>query len=188
MRNIVGVAIVCNGDKINTERKKIPIKIPQCVEYIKRMVKGISIITTLESYPEVSRVLGIKDYIVVTHKDDPGLPKNIKVCNSFEEAFAYAEETFPPKNDIVVMVGHTATQYLIEKNLITDYVRIRVDLDFDGGNILGIDFGRYAQTNTAEEFYYSGFSFWYEKYDLRRLLPRRQEPIIEFKDFDELVD
>lgn len=188
MRNVVGVSIVCNNDMINTEKGKIPIRIPQYIEYIKRMVKGAAIITTLKSYPELLRVLGIKDYIVVTEQNNPELPSNIKTFKSFEEAIEYADKTFPVKNDIVIMVGHTAAKYLLDKKIYTEYLKIRIDLDYDNGDKLGIDFGRYPQTNTAEEFYYSGFSFWYEKYDMRHLLSRRKDPVIEFKDFEDLVE
>lgn len=184
-RKVVGVAVLDNQFSMSI-KGKIPFKIPQINDYIKRMFKGTMVITTQASYNTVTTMFGAKDIIVVTNKPEEFSGKAICAVDSFENAITYANEHVPAKADIIVITGPTAADYLYSHELYDEFLAARVDMEYSGDKVLNIDFRYHPEIKMSEEYYYSGYSFWYERYDMKKKLKYKTEHIPELHKLEEL--
>lgn len=184
-KKVIGVAILDNGMSMSI-KGKIPFKIPQLNDYIKRLFKGTIVITTPNAYDTIVSMFGIKDIIVVTQKPGEFSKHSIYTTDNFKDAIEYASSHTSSKVDVMVMTGPEAAGYLYENNLYDEFIAARIDMDYAGDKVLGIDFRYHPEIKVSEEFYYSGVSFWYERYDMKNKLKYKTEHIPNLHKLEEL--
>lgn len=171
-KKVIGIAICDNGGNISFN-KRIPIRLQPCIDYVKRTAKNSIIITTVDSYTEVMRVFSPKDIVTIT-RDNKKVVEGVKNFNTLEAAIKYVREKSGSKAIIPIICGPTFNQYIIDEGFYDEFVKIRIDVDFGNENTqkLDIDFSYYELLKQPEELYCSGYSYWYEVYDMTNKLDK----------------
>lgn len=175
MKKVIGISICDNYNCIGI-KGKIPVKIPQTIEYIKRTVKNNAVIVGKNSYLEISKLIFTKNLYVLSSTPIEGF----KTVSSIEEAINDINKQ-PEKNEIIVIGGKDTFESVYEKNLFDEFIKICIDADFGGDTSLDINFDFFELIKSTEVYYFSGFSFWYERYNLKNRLkyPQRHLNSIE---------
>ena len=165
-KRIIGVVIADNSDCIGY-KNKIPIKIPQCIDNVKRMAKTSWVIVGKNSLEQVSKMYNFnpQKYLIISSEEIKGK----KTFKTIEDAIKWANENDPsPKNDIYVIGGQRVLQYCHDNDIFDEFFKIRIDVDIGGDTYLGFKTNDWVCVKTTEVYYQVGYQFWYEKYDARK--------------------
>ena len=188
-KKIIGI-VVCDNSNVISVNNRIPIRLQPYLDYVKRLIKGCVVITSINSYSEVIRVFSPREVVILSRskEKDENIPENIKFFNDINKAISYCSQKNTGKTPIPIIAGPTLVKALCENNIYDEFTKICIDVDFLIGEKLDVDFSYYQIMKKPEEFYSSGYSFWYEIYNMKEKLLKPQKAHVELTKLENFED
>lgn len=188
-KKVIGI-VVCDNSNVISVNNRVPIKLQPYIDYVKRLIKGCIVITSINSYSEVIRVFSPREVVIVSRskESDNNIPENIKFFKNISDAISYCSQKNTGKSPIPIIAGPTLIKSLCERDIYDEFTKICIDVDFSIGDKLDVDFSYYQIMKKPEEFYSSGYSFWYEVYNMREKLLKPKKTYVELTKLENFDD
>ena len=89
-KKIIGI-VVCDNSNVISVNNRVPIRLQPYLDYVKRLIKGCVVITSVNSYSEVVRVFSPREVVILSRnkEQDENVPENVKFFKDINEAVSY---------------------------------------------------------------------------------------------------